>query len=336
MPTPEEHQRIAGELSKRVEKYAHMPAEEVTRPQLGELHFGGAGVSFDRLQATARFLQEASLDELPHPILLAGLGAFNQIEAPIQRIKDFSLGQSFRGSPIQEVQQLVQQFDQQTKQFFDAITPVVAFVVAQRISDQTGGPAAALRERLREAETLVAAVRARQTEIDDLLRVAREGVGEIGAAQHAIHFSEVAEDHKKAARGWLAATGVLGVLTALLTLVNYRHALGLTEPVAVSIALQIAVAKVLALSVALGATVWCGKIYRSHRHNFVVNRHRQNALSSFEAFASATDDATTKNAVLIQATQSIFAPQPSGYISGDDAPAHPQILELIRGVSESR
>ena len=74
-------------------------------------------------------------------------------------------------------------------------------------------------------------------------------------------------------------------------------------------------------------------MYRAHRHNFVINRHRLNALSTFEAFAKATDDQQIKNAVLLQATQCIFGPQPTGYISGEsESEGYPQILEIVRGM----
>ena len=80
--------------------------------------------------------------------------------------------------------------------------------------------------------------------------------------------------------------------------------------------------------------VWSGKIYKAHKHNYVVNRHRQNALSSFETFIKATSDDATKNAVLIQATQSIFVPQHTGYIGYEsDILSSPQILEIIKDVT---
>jgi hypothetical protein len=85
----------------------------------------------------------------------------------------------------------------------------------------------------------------------------------------------------------------------------------------------------------LSASVWCGKSYRAYRHNAVVNRHRQNALATFEAFAKAASDAETKNAVLLQATQCIFSPQQTGYVSGEPETAMPQVLEIVRNVGKS-
>ena len=72
----------------------------------------------------------------------------------------------------------------------------------------------------------------------------------------------------------------------------------------------------------------------SHQHNFVVNQHRQNALTSFETFAKAANDDQTKSAVLLQATNCIFSPQASGYAdSAVEAPGSPRIMEIIRNMA---
>src|SRR5882724_4341617 len=76
---------------------------------------------------------------------------------------------------------------------------------------------------------------------------------------------------------------------------------------------QLVIAKIIIFSVLLSATLWAGRIYRATRHNQVVNKHRQNALSTFETFTKAASDDATKSAVLLQATNCIFSPQQSGY-----------------------
>jgi hypothetical protein len=97
------------------------------------------------------------------------------------------------------------------------------------------------------------------------------------------------------------------------------------------------VAKLIVLSILLSAAIWTGKIYKAHRHNFIINRHRRNALSTFQTFAGGASDTQTKNAVLLQATTCIFGPQNTGYISQDkESEGSPQILEIIRGVGSAK
>jgi hypothetical protein len=61
------------------------------------------------------------------------------------------------------------------------------------------------------------------------------------------------------------------------------------------------------LSVFYFAMVATSRNYRAHQHNWTVNKHRQNASSTFETFVKATTDDQTKNAVLLYAAQAIFA-----------------------------
>ena len=91
------------------------------------------------------------------------------------------------------------------------------------------------------------------------------------------------------------------------------------------------VMKVVVLSTAFTLAVACSRIYRSHRHNFIVNRHRRNALRTFQAFANAPEaDAQTKSAVLLEATKCIFSQQATVYISSEQDAQPSQILEIVR------
>ena len=127
---------------------------------------------------------------------------------------------------------------------------------------------------------------------------------------------------------------MLAIATTLLTLANVVYYA--TQPIDLTTAqtIQLAVAKVILFSLLFSALVWTGRVYRSHQHNFVVNQHRQNALTSFETFAKAANDDQTKSAVLLQATNCIFSPQASGYAdSAVEAPGSPRIMEIIRNIA---
>ena len=75
--------------------------------------------------------------------------------------------------------------------------------------------------------------------------------------------------------------------------------------------------------------------YRAQAHNYIVNKNKQNALSTFETFVKASDNDEIKNAVLLQTTKAIFSNSPSGYLkneSDDDSPT--QIIEIVKDVSK--
>ena len=88
--------------------------------------------------------------------------------------------------------------------------------------------------------------------------------------------------------------------------------------------------KILICGVLISATLWAGEIYRAHRHNYLVNKHRADALTTFETFVRGTSEPQTKDAVLIQATQCIISSQPSGYIAQEnDGGVYKKIFELV-------
>jgi hypothetical protein len=82
------------------------------------------------------------------------------------------------------------------------------------------------------------------------------------------------------------------------------------------------------------ALIFCIRNFSAMMHNLIVNRHRQTALTTFKTFVNSTDDLGTRNAVLVQSTQAIFAPQPSGYLKADtEMPQMNQVTEIVRGVT---
>ena len=179
----------------------------------------------------------------------------------------------------------------------------------------------------------VTEVQGQAMEIGRVLESVKESATAAGVSHHARLFAEEAASHEHAAEAWLRATWIAALFTVLAGVGSvfwfFKKAAGFTAAQGV----QLAVGKILVLSFLVTGVVWIGRIYRSHRHNYVINKHRQNALSTFETFAMAAPDAQTKAAVLLQATQSIFAPQHTGFLAGEgEGPHSTQILEIVRGL----
>lgn len=75
--------------------------------------------------------------------------------------------------------------------------------------------------------------------------------------------------------------------------------------------------------------------YRAQAHNYIINKNKQNALSTFETFVNASSNEEIRNAVLLQTTKAIFSNPKSGYLKEDgssDDSAH--IIEIIKDVSK--
>src|SRR6185437_3416726 len=162
-----------------------------------------------------------------------------------------------------------------------------------------------------------------------------KAAAEAGVSREAVHFAHEANEHETAAGHWLKATVVAAVIIVIWGLVVL---FGLSVPPNETAAQAIhqTVAKLIVLGALSYALVWCGRNYAASRHNFIVNRHRTNALSTFETFVKASGSDDVKEAVLLQATTSIFSAQPSGYSAKDievDQPS--KIIEIMRSISSA-
>ena len=184
------------------------------------------------------------------------------------------------------------------------------------------------------AQTLAAVQKIKEVteaEVATTLEHVRNAAAESGVSQHAHHFDDEARAYAKASTKWLGATIGLAALTILLAIGNFIWVEKMSATTTTAQAIQLSLSKFVLFALAYYGTVWSGKNYRVQRHNYVVNRHQRNALSSFETFVAASGDDETKNAVLVQATQSIFTPQASGFIGRDteSATTSPKILEML-------
>lgn len=72
--------------------------------------------------------------------------------------------------------------------------------------------------------------------------------------------------------------------------------------------------------------------FLSHKHNAIVNRHRQNALMTHRALIEAASDHGIREAIMVQAAGCIFSPQNTGYASNASTgeSANPKsVVELL-------
>lgn len=243
-------------------------------------------------------LPDAALEEVKAQVAI--------LSKRLQALVIFAPGQSYSDS-FDRRDSLILELDAAYNAAFRKLAPFIAVI------GYTSGSGKA-------AEADVAAKR---RELDQLLREvrgleakAREIMQAGGIAAHAAIFAEAAAAHQEAAHRWLTATVALAVATAAAACASiwsiFRFQLQYAA-LPLSLLAQLTIGKLVAISLLFSALVWTGRMYRTHRHNEVVHRHRQHALSSFEAFVKSTEDPAVRTAILLQATHSIFAPATTGY-----------------------
>ena len=156
-------------------------------------------------------------------------------------------------------------------------------------------------------------IASRQRVLDDLTRQTRSRLAETVIAPYAEVFDNEADKHQAGAKRWFWGTIGLAVLFAAIFFWVW-HAIKPSGDVASAI-LQNFFIKGFLLSLFYMLINRSIRNYTAEKHLEIVNRHRQNALATFEAFAEASGDQETQDRVLLAATDAIFDANQSGYLS---------------------
>jgi hypothetical protein len=167
------------------------------------------------------------------------------------------------------------------------------------------------------------------SELEGILGSAKDELAKRGVSVHQELFKEQAVSFGREAltwRSWVQWLLVINVtiLLGILAIVLWLNELKVPQRVEVGI---FGVAVVSLISFAL---VLCVRNYFASKHNEIVNRHKANCLGTYNTFIDSADS-ERKAAVLLQATQTIFSHQRSGYLTREAEVSSPNpIVEIIR------
>lgn len=256
-----------------------------------------------------------------------------QARDQLKQIQEFSI-QKYAGNPTGTRDNFITQVRDSYDTYWNVVSPIVAYSFRRgvdfgRLENEARSTATRMNALVSEqAEKMDAALK----QVESVRQAALKAAQEAGVSKHAALFKEEADEHGASANLWLRVFVVLIAITLALVAAGFWFFDYLEVERSVPRAIQFAVAKIVAFSLMFTALYWSAHNYRAHRHNYVANKHRQNALSTFETFAQAARDAQTKATVLLQTTQAIFSPQSTGYSRGerDDSGSH--VLEIYRGL----
>jgi len=219
---------------------------------------------------------------------------------------------------------------------FNSLHPVVSFVAArQRDFSALELEARAAKEAaIRQATELADAMETNQKEAAHVLSQIRKVAAEQGVSQQAFYFKDEAASHTDVADKWEGNTvktaiglGVYAVLSLILSLL-----IDVSDPYR---ATQLAISKVLIFAVIAYMLFYCARRASAHRHNAIVNRHRENALLTFNAIVAAAGADDKRDVVLTHAAACIFTPQETGYTKANSAPplSASQLIEALPKVA---
>ena len=148
-----------------------------------------------------------------------------------------------------------------------------------------------------------------------------------------------AEGHKTAARWWCGAAVIAACVFLIYAFYGGNwNTVDFSEiddmdwtPKSTYLIVRAAITRALIFAVLGYALFFCAKNYTAHRHNAVVNRHRQNALSTYRTLMRANKEPGNADVILTQAARFIYTPQDSGYAHGGGTEGgNVSVLETVR------
>ena len=299
---------------------------------------------FERIFALINEVRELDTEGIPKNLIVVLKNNVEKAANLFDIVLNFDA--KMDGNPAQARDQLVGEIPTMYEEIYGPIKNVLGYSSndSEFLSNRTKQADIALKE-LNDARAAVQTLKGKiETDTEEILKSMREAAGKTGVSKHSTNFASEAGHHETTAKWWMGGTIALGGLALLFAAfnawiskwVNNFLFPDLSAAPNIEETIQVGLTKFLIFSILIFGMTWAAKNYRAHRHNFVVNKHRQNALTTFETFASATEDEETTNAVLLRTTDAIFGHTSSGYSSGEsEKVGGAQIMEIVRNSTKS-
>lgn len=305
----------------------------IRREELGvDLNFAEAEDDFEQAINLFKSLSDLDISLIPDQTLHILNDTLTSFITSINSIKTYSATEG-----LNKRQSLISDIKNNYSSWFSTLSPVIAFCI------KSGTDYDALQRKSREAlESFIAelttAKKERETakkDIEEIVQSVRKAAAEVGVTQHTTNFSDAAKVFSEGKTFWMRSILIDLVLIIVYSFWAFWHCpILLTEPYSYTF-IQAGLPRFTGLIALFYFLFIATSNYRAQAHNYIINKNKQNALSTFETFVKATDNEEIKNAVLLQTTKSIFANTASGYLkneaSGDDSS---QIIEIVKDVSK--
>jgi hypothetical protein len=310
----------AGDALRRVQDFD--PKSLVRQAELGsKLALREAVAPAQRVIDLFRLITPSQLNYFPEKQKNVVRDQANAFYSLLEKCQSFEI-EDAQPSPTEARNELISQLESQFQPVFDALYPLISFANARSLdfSALERDARAAAQSARDVSSNVVAELEGQRKAAATILEEVRAAAAEQGVSKQAIHFKNEADSHSSAANDWRRYTIYTAVGLAIYAVASlfFQYIPGL-EPTNGYRATQLAVSKVLIFAVIAYMLFLCARNFLSHKHNEIVNRHRQNALATFTALAEATSDAASSDIVLSHAAACIFSPQETGYTKHDAA-----------------
>jgi len=304
----------------------------VNNPGWGTINFEEARPDLEKVYSILNHLKLLPLEMLPDQAINTIIQHGQPILKAITSMSEFTIEQA---NPVDQRNTLVNQLRPAVDTFYVNTHLWIPFLAYQKGDIQRN--IQELNRTVTDSTKLLEAakgeVKKKQGEIDKIIVAAREASASVGVGHFTADFLAEAGAQGTNAETWLKATAWM----AGLTLIAAGASMFYHPTLETSQLIQLTSSKLIMLGLLFTATVWCGKLYKAAKHLEAVNKHRSNALKTFQAFTNAANDNAMKDAVLMETTKSIFALMPTGYLDGDGSHSDSgvKVVEVVKNVAQT-
>ena len=322
-------------LRAKFDELAHIDPEVFARADLGEHSFDQGIPIFRDIRNLSRELAALDLNQVWDRTLGEGVAGAKKLLEALANLKDFAgEEEGIEGRRQRVLNDLVTCWDSYQSIAARLIAPTIK--IGFNLSSMEEGLQKKFDKLLGDREKQLAAHTTRYEELNEQIRYELEG---LGVARNAKFFEDEATAYKEASHNWMKALlvcGALGIGYVGFLLWGWLPSRPENADPILWVVQQ-TVVRVILVSAFSFAAAFCARHYSASRHNYVANRHRHNALKSFDTFVKSATEPDVKQAVLLEATRAIFSPQSSGYTKGAAQESQPggPVIEILRRMSRS-
>lgn len=230
---------------------------------------------------------------------------------------------------------LIAKLDTRYEEIFNILSPYIAY--GRGVSPDLGDIETQTQTAIESAiykynEKLISELQSSKEEAENILTEIRAVAAEGGVSQQASYFKEEADLQGKFAKYWLYTTYGSALLVAAFAVFSiFLHKFDWIDFENKGQLIQLISSKILIFTVLVYLLVLASRNYANHKHNAVINRHRQNALLTYRSLVSAAEQKGTQDIVLAHAAACIFSPQETGFAhaKGESTSGSKSVLELM-------
>jgi gas vesicle protein len=179
-------------------------------------------------------------------------------------------------------------------------------------------------------KTTVKKLETNKKEAEDILEEIKQVAVDQAVSKQATYFKNEGDKHLKKVKFWGVAVFITAVFVIGFALFSlFFHKIDILKPTDKLEMMQLIASKLFIFSTLTYLLYICGKNFSNHKHNAILNKHRQNSLMTYKALVEAAGTSEGKEIILRQAANSIFTHQDTGYIKNGQNDTGKGIMDLL-------